>query len=217
LGEQSIKYPRPPPYLQRRNLLLVANRSSPRHRGSEYQSSGKVHFSIKHLKHAQAGPQMVKHKIGLQKLRYNIIDALKATVPTESNTCFTTQPEAWINGFGEVVEAGLLSATDCKDRLYEYKNGFEKDARYKQMYCMVIVWRSSSNLRFRNFGEGCAAVLRVGTRSAERDPDTASPVYSWFKIYNQTTQSLQYGRLRLPMRYRRTILTSLSTEKGFTM
>lgn len=171
---------------------------------------------------------MVKHKIGLQKLRSNIIEALKATVPTESNTCFTTQPEAWINGFGEVVEAGLLpsspgaaeyglSATDCKDRLYDYKNGFEKDARYKQMYCMVIIWRSSSNLRFRNFGEGCAAVLRVGTRSAERDPDTASPVYSWFKIYNQTTQSLQYGRLRLPMRYRRMILTSLSTEKGFTM
>jgi hypothetical protein len=93
---------------------------------------------------------MVKHKIGLQKLRYNIIDALKATVPTESNTCFTTQPEAWINGFGEVVEAGLLpsspgaaeyglSATDCKDRLYNYKMGSRRMLYIKRCTAWSII------------------------------------------------------------------------------
>ena len=55
--------------------------------------------------------------------------------------------EVWINGFGEVVEAKFLpkfpdtdetgpNAADYKARIYDYKNGFEKDARYKQMYCM---------------------------------------------------------------------------------
>jgi hypothetical protein len=93
---------------------------------------------------------MVKHQIGLQKLRSNVIEALKATAPTESNTCVSTQLEAWINGFGEVVEAGLLpsfphaaeyglSATDCKDRLYNYKMGSRRMLYIKRCTAWSIV------------------------------------------------------------------------------